>query len=108
MEQATDKQIGFASKLGIANPEQFSKQALREMIDKAMQAGKTTQAPKVTTWQEHKTEPKKYDNSSYYVSYAKDLFVAVVGLPQPAPINSWLDIMQVCVDCIKLAKSQLQ
>lgn len=32
MEQATEKQIAFAKKLGIANPEQFSKLALKELI----------------------------------------------------------------------------
>jgi len=33
MEQATEKQIGFAKKLGIENPEKYDKQALRGLID---------------------------------------------------------------------------
>jgi len=36
MEPATEKQINFARKLGIDNPEQFSKMALKELIDKAL------------------------------------------------------------------------
>lgn len=35
-EQATEKQIAYAKKLGIENPEQFSKQALRELIDQKL------------------------------------------------------------------------
>jgi hypothetical protein len=33
MEQATPKQIEFAKKLGIENPEKYDKQALRGLID---------------------------------------------------------------------------
>jgi len=33
MEQATEKQIAFAKKLGIEDPEKYDKQALRGLID---------------------------------------------------------------------------
>lgn len=47
MEPATEKQVVFANKLGIKSPEQFSKLALKEMIDKALNKDKPqpTQAP---------------------------------------------------------------
>ena len=37
MEQATQKQIEFAKKLGIENPEKYDKQALRGLIDVKVQ-----------------------------------------------------------------------
>lgn len=35
-EKATEKQIEFAKKLGIKNPETYSKGTIRELIDKAI------------------------------------------------------------------------
>ena len=45
VEEATEKQIKFATTLGIPNPHEFSKQALRELIDKKVNAG-TKDTPK--------------------------------------------------------------
>lgn len=42
MEQATEKQISFARSLGIDNPESYSKQALKEVIDLKLNNGKPT------------------------------------------------------------------
>ena len=102
MTDATDKQIRFAQSLGIENPEQFSKQALRELIDKKI--GGKVQATKADAIQERPTY-KKFDKSSYYVSYAKDLFVAMVPMVKDLEAVA---LMKICVDCIKLAKSELQ
>lgn len=38
-DPATEKQINFAKSLGIETPEQFSKQALKELIDKKLNPG---------------------------------------------------------------------
>src|SRR3990167_4231255 len=47
MEQATEKQLKFASALGIENPEKYDKQALRGLIDvKLSEKGK--EEPKQT------------------------------------------------------------
>ena len=47
MTDATEKQINFAHKLNIDNPETFSKQALKELIDKALKARDGAKSPAV-------------------------------------------------------------
>ena len=49
MEQATEKQVAFARKLGIVNPEQHSKMALKEMIDYALNKDKPQQQAPIQT-----------------------------------------------------------
>lgn len=54
MEQATEKQISFALSLGIDNPETFSKQALKEMINSKLAQKQTANKPA----QFEKTQPQ--------------------------------------------------
>jgi len=55
MTQATEKQIGFAQKLGIENPAQYSKETLRELIDRAV---KITPKP-AESWKTQPEAPKQ-------------------------------------------------
>jgi hypothetical protein len=54
MEQATEKQIYFAKKLGIENPENFSKMALKELIQ-----GKVEGNPQY----QQKAQPQAYNQA---------------------------------------------
>jgi len=103
MTDATDKQIKFAKSLGIENAEQFSKQALREMIDK-----KLVDKPK----QEKPAEKPKiqsYDTTSYYVAYAKDILVAMISLGNtPDGKQEITALMKDCIDAVKMARTELQ
>jgi len=57
-EQATEKQIKFAKHLGIQNPETFSKQTLREIIDNALGGAKKEEVPVVRPGEAPKTQPE--------------------------------------------------
>jgi len=54
MTEATEKQIKFAKTLGITEPEQYSKETLRELIDKKV--GKAESKPEET----EKTQPQAF------------------------------------------------
>ena len=102
MENATEKQIAFLKKKGFEIPEGMSKSMAHEMIENFINKPKTTilEMPEKTSF-------KKPDGqSSFYVSYAKDIFIAMV----PRFENGDLDadaLMQDCIKCIKMAKEQL-
>ena len=55
MEEATEKQIKFALSLGIEKPEQFSKLALKEIIDKKLNPNKPVEV---------KTQPQPSNEQS--------------------------------------------
>ena len=74
MEQATEKQIYFAKKLGIDNPENFSKMALKELIQ-----GKVEGNPQY----QQKAQPQAYNQVSE-PTQAKSLVVNRTEAP-----NSW-------------------
>ena len=67
MEQATEKQIAFAKRLGIADPESYNKDSLRILIDGVL----SKEEPKAET-----IKPQEKFNVTFYTSYAKDLMVA--------------------------------
>lgn len=88
MEKATDKQIYFLKNAGI-DASHWSKQAASEVIQNLKNRPFNSQATVVKQPQteliEHRgfKKPvfkKPMDNSSYYVSYAKDLAVALIGM----------------------------
>lgn len=102
-EQATAKQIQFAKKLGIPDPEQFNKQTLRLLIDNAV--AKQDKKDKDKNPDQSKPAFKKsFDNKSYYVAYAKDLMVALLMSNQEGEIK---DLMQIAIECISSAREQL-
>lgn len=94
--EPTDKQISFAKNLGIENPQNYTKAALREMIDK-----KLAEKPQK---QEVKKEPRREAPTSYYVAYAKDICVALINAGSDKPIPC----MKTAIDMIKMARAELQ
>lgn len=44
MEEATEKQVKYANSLGIDNPSQFSKMALKELIDNALHSKESSKS----------------------------------------------------------------
>ena len=101
MEKATDKQINYAKTLGIEDPESFSKQALSELIDKKIGTkGKLLIEPQIESVIKNGFKPK-FDTSSYYVAYAKDLCVAML---QANPTEDIATLMNQAIQCILAAK----
>ena len=66
MEPATEKQINFARKLGIENPEMYDKQALRGLIDVKTQ-NRPNQVPKAQP-EASKPENKDFTGKSYHLT----------------------------------------
>ena len=74
MTEATEKQINFAKTLGITEPEQYSKETLRELIDKKVV--KAEPQVKETQKTAQNGSQKPYNGAAMYVSYGKDLIIA--------------------------------
>lgn len=117
MDKATDKQIYFLKNKGI-DAANMSKQAASEIIS-GMKGGdaqqpsttqntyETESQPTVGQFKATPLQPKKtYDNTSYYVSYAKDLFISMIGLEHYKNVSPEV-IMKNCIDCINQAKQGL-
>lgn len=108
MEQATEKQIYFLKTQGIEVPN-LSKQAASEMIQniKGSVPQNSVQNVPIPVVKPGFTQPvkKTFDNKSYYVSYAKDLVVAMLA----SGITEFdlSQMMQKSIDVIKLAREQL-
>ena len=105
MEQATEKQIGFAKKLGIDKPEQYDKQALRGLIDVELKKQKPEEKVEVV-------KPYEQDGSKHatmYVSYAKDIFLGLLnsitreGAARPAD-----DLMKKAIELVKQAREEFE
>ena len=118
MENATDKQIAFLQKNNIEG-RQMSKQEAHQIISDIVGKPKV-EFPVVKPGQESRyisdddykklmaleTPRKSTSQSSFYVAYAKDLYVAM--LDKGFEFNQKpKQLMQECIDCIKLAKEQL-
>ena len=112
MENATDKQIAFLAKNKI-DASQMDKQEAHKLIADLLNKPeviapmyKPGEKPKFVSNDAYETMmaksvvPKTNSQSSYFVAYAKDLYIAQfdkVGMAD----------MQNCIDMIKLAKEQL-
>lgn len=83
MEQATEKQVNFAKKLGIDNPGQYDKNNLRVMIDNAL--NKDEPKPQVIKPEQlgESAVPRTANGTAklttMYTSYAKDVFIALMS-----------------------------
>ena len=108
MENATDKQIAFLMKNKI-DASQMDKQEAHKLIADLLNKPeviapmyKPGEKPKFVSNDAYETmmaKPKANSQSSYYVAYAKDLYIA--------NLEKGVDDMQKAIDCIKLAKEQL-
>ena len=102
MEEATEKQISFANKLGIENPGQFSKQALRELIEKKA-SFKDKQAPKEPQKVYEDSFPEK-KTTTMYVSYAKDILCAMINKVGALNKTEAKVLMAESIDLVKQAE----
>jgi len=111
MTNATDKQIYFLKSRGI-DASNMTKETASELISQMKENSQSTVVkqpqveefiPVVKPGQSYK---KPFDNTSYYVAYAKDLCVALIdsGYKYDSPEN----IMDVAIEMIKRAKAELQ
>jgi len=101
MEKPTDKQIGFATNLGIEDPDKFGKQALSELIE--MKTGGPKDKPK---------EAKVYDGEEAFNTrdhkYDKDptgLAIEIFNTiwDKDAGVNP-TEVMDVCIGLVKQAQ----
>ena len=111
MEQASEKQIGYAQKLGIENPSQYDKQALRGLIDVALkkQNPDKENVPVVRPGMPVKTNVPPYNkNTTMYVSYAKDIFCNLMTeLVKTKPIDIIPeDVMTTAIKLVKQAQKE--
>ena len=115
--EATDKQKFFLKSRGI-DATNLSKEVASELISNLKEApgAKVVQSPNieqfVPTVKPGYTAPKKsFDNSSYYVSYAKDLCVAMLNVYQIKPSEEreiYPKLMDISIAMIKKAREELQ
>ena len=102
MTEATPKQIGYAKKLAIENPENYTKEALSKMIDerigKSVQKEETVKAGnvfEVTPVGEHTT---------MYTSYAKDIFIQIIDDKYIRENKGPEQIMDYAINLVKQAR----
>ena len=117
METATDKQIYFLKSQGIDVPDSISKQVASELISniKAMPGSKVVKQPQTEFIEKQGFKKPVYnkkpsfDNTSYYVAYAKDLAVAMINAMKPGEIDTLsVEIfMDKAIAMIKQAKAEL-
>ena len=103
MENATDKQIAFLKKKNV-DARQMSKQQAHEIISNIVDRPKEEVLNLDASWD---VKPKKNSQSSFYVAYAKDMCIALSETLDVQNQEQLKQLMQDCIDCIKLAKEQL-
>ena len=130
MEKATDKQLALLQKLGATFETNVSKEEASKLIEqiittqqKYKKEVKYPQIEKIHVntakgWKDITPKPK-FDTSSYYVAYAKDLCIAMLEAIvkknialQEYPVK-WADvevdkIMETAIHCIQMAKSEFE
>jgi len=100
MTNATDKQIYFLKSKGI-DASQLSKEAATEII-KGFKEGVPQATQQFPVEKPGYQAPKVYDKTSYYVAYAKDIVVAMIG--QGATADESMDL---AIEMVKRARSEL-
>lgn len=119
MEKATDKQIKFGRTLGLDLSES-SKQEASAAIDTAVEGKdkfkKELKVPETESVEDQKWKPKKsFDNSSYYVAYAKDLCIAMLNVQAESfrmgcvkfdELGEVGKLMGEAIQCIEFAKKK--
>ena len=106
--EATDKQKFFLKSRGI-DATNLTKEVASELISNLKEApgSKVVPSPQIEqfipTVKPGYTPKKQFDNSSYYVSYAKDLAVALLTQGEKAE-----DAMSLAIQMVKQAKEELQ
>ena len=108
MENATDKQIAFLKKNNIDATHMDKHDAhklIADLLNKpdlnvpVVRPGHESKYISNDAYEKLMAKPKTSSQSSFYVAYAKDLYIA--------NLEKGVDDMQKAIDCIKLAKEQL-
>jgi hypothetical protein len=103
MEQATEKQIKYAKVLGIANPEKYSKIALKELISTKLEDSPAeTVKPEKAFENSSIKEDNKY--TTMYVSYAKDIFVSIQEFKGQLINEEAINAMDLAIELVKRAR----
>ena len=98
-EKATEKQINFMKNLKIDIPEGITKTEARLAIDRVLNQSKEESVETVKIGDAPKI---KNGTLSMYVSYAKDIFCAMVDKEKNIP-----DQMKLATDLVKQAMNEL-
>ena len=108
-EKATDKQTALLKKLGVSFDYNMSKQEASQLIEECIDKNKyhkEIKAPQVDTIVS-KPPFKKFDTSSYYVAYCKDLCIASLEAATKRDKEIELDkLMELAIHCIHMAKDE--
>ena len=108
MTDATDKQKELMKKLGIDFADAISKGSASDLIEDKLGESKKTDKPEFKP---------KFDTSSYYVAYAKDLCVAMLTAQAEALSTGALEakdlvevpaLMGIAIQCIEFARNKFK
>ena len=122
MEKATDKQLALLQKLGATFETNVSKEEASKLIEqiittqqKYKKEVKYPQIEKIHVntakgWKDITPKPK-FDTSSYYVAYAKDLCIAMIEAIQRKDPKTEIEVdkvMQTAIACIDMAREEFK
>ena len=119
MEQATDKQLALLQKLGATFETNVSKEEASKLIEQIITTQqkykKEVKQPQIESFEKpdryQKMAKAKYDTSSVYTSYSKDLCIAMIEAIQNKDIKKEIEvdkIMETAIHCIKMAKKEFE
>ncbi len=107
-EPATEKQIKFATSLGIENPDRYSKLALKEMISEKLGGEETEKIPVERPMDKVKVA-QNGSNGAMFTSYAKDIFCEMVKIMYEKQINvTNKELMEQSIELVKQAKEAFE
>ena len=117
MDEITDKQRAFLEKHGVKVSYGMSKQEASRMIDELINpldkaANKAPYSKEIPAKQTDREFKPKFDTSSYYVSYAKDLCIAMIEhqavVDDPKHAVDVGTLMAQAIMCIKQAQEEFR
>lgn len=115
MDEITDKQKAFLEKKGVKVAYGMSKQEASKMIDELINKNKPKDEAMYAPINSNAGLKPKFDTSSYYVAYAKDLCVAMLNAHVEArKIDNQIepiavgDLMIAAVVAIQKARKEFQ
>ena len=110
MTNATDKQKNFMISLGIDFDDDISIETAKYLINqKVGDKSAKTETIKPKDFGIAKKEYKPYDTSSYYVAYAKDIFVAMITkMDVPKEPGTYDMLMDKAIQLVKLAQNEFK
>lgn len=101
MEPATDKQKGLMDNLGITYHSTVTKEQAKTLIEEKLGKSQKTFTPKSNF-----KATTNGNNTTYYVSYCKDIFLALLDAQKEAPTEVSVDVLMG--NAIQLVQSAKQ